>query len=1124
MVSTLKPGTFSTWVLMSALVMLFVCTPARLRAQVSGATLTGSVTDPSGAVIPNAKVSIKNTATGIITNATTNSAGLYTVPNLIPGPYQVTVSAQGFQTEVRSGITLTVGAQQALNISLRVGQTTQTISVSGQAPTVELASSTLAAQVNSATVRQLPLNGRDWASLATLQPGVAQVRTQESITQVGGAARGIGMQMTIDGNRPTQNSYRLDGIIINDYSNAGPGSVLGQNLGVDAIQEFSVLTNNYSAEYGFTSGGVVNAITRSGTNQFHGSAYEFLRNSNLDAANSFDNAGNITKPPFRRNQFGASAGGPIKKDKIFIFGDYEGLRQSLGVTNTSLTPSANARLGNIHDAAGNPITVPVDPNIAKFFTFYPLPNIGLIGNGDTGNYAFAGQEVVPENYWTTRGDVRISDKDSMYASWYWDNSTLSQPDLLNQVLDGFTSLRTGGGVEETHIFSPATVNTVRVGWNRTVMDSGQTLKAINPAAADPSLGMITGFFAPRIHVPGLQQFTGGLRGQSVQNYISQMFQVYDDAFHTVGNHSLKFGFEFLKIQDNVYAPFIEDGTVNFSSLANFLQNISHTVSGPPSVAAITPHNDRDSVFGGYLQDDWKARPNLTLNLGLRYEMATIPAEVQGKIANLPTIFTNPGSCVATSGGSTTAQSCPALNKFYYGSNPTAKNFEPRVGFAWDPFHDGKTAIRGGFGVFDALPLPYELVLNNAQTSPFHVSGTAFNPPQGSFPFGIEPLITNPPDSAQTWNFNDVNPKRNYVFQWNFNIQRQLTPSTAVTLAYAGSHGVHQPFQVDTVTQVMPALTPAGYLYPNPIGSGTTNNPNASMVQTTMWMSYSIYNSLQAEVVKRMSHGVQLQGSFTWSKAIDTSSGSFAGDNYAESYSNLPWFNLNLDRGLADYNVGRNLVINALWDIPTPKSLGGPAGWLAKGWEMGGILSLSDGVPFTPTLGQEGDPQGTLSGEPWQVPDVVASPACTPLINPGNPNAYVKANCFTIPSAPSLAYWNANCDPNPPIAPNGSRVPVTFPQCWNLLGNAGRNIMVGPGLADFDFSLLKDNRIPRISENFDIQFRAEFFNVLNRANFAPPPEGNLEAIDATGASVAGFGAITATQTPAREIQFAIKVIW
>ena len=1113
MVSTLKPRTVSVWFLIIGLTTWVVFAPSQLRAQVSGATLTGSVTDPSGAVIPNARVSIKNTATGIVTAVTTNSAGLYVVPNLIPGPYQVTVSTQGFQTEVRSGITLTVGAQQVLNISLRIGQTTQTISVSGQAPTVQLASSTLAAQVNSVTVRQLPLNGRDWASLATLQPGVAQVRTQLGLFR-NGASRGLGMQMTIDGNRPTQNSYRLDGIVINDYSNAGPGSVLGQNLGVDAIQEFSVLTSNYSAEYGFTSGGVINAITRSGTNQFHGSAYEFLRNSNLDAANFFDNAGNAAKPPFRRNQFGASLGGPIRKDRTFVFGDYEGLRQSLGITSIAFTPSVNARNGILNTATGA-TTVAVDPTIAKLLPLWPVPNGGLIGPLDnTGNYFFSGQQLTPENYFTTRVDERISEKDSVYGTFLWDHSTLTQPDTLNQMFDGWISQRTATVLEETHIFSPTLVNSIRLGFNRTSADQGLTPSAINPVAADTSLGIFPGSYVPGIKVSGLTALSGGLRGQSQQNYVGQMFQVYDDAFKTVGNHSLKFGFEFIRDQDNVFAPFRIDGTATFKSLSAFLTNQPFTVTGDPPSFPITPHNDRDSIFGGYLQDDWRARSNLTLNLGLRYEMSTIPIEVQNKIANLPTIFTDPGNC--------TLASCPALNKFYYASNPTAKNFEPRIGFAWDPFHNGKTAIRGGFGVFDALPLPYETVLNNAQTSPFRVQGTVLNPPQGLFPAGIAPLVVAPADSLQTWNFNDVNPRRNYVFQWNFNIQRQLTPSTAVTIAYAGSHGVHNPYQVDTVDLVFPTKTPVGYLWPNPIGSGTLLNPNASSIQTTMWQSRSSYNALQASLVKNMSHGVQLQGSFTWSKTIDNSSGSFAGDNFADSYGNLPWFDMNIIRGLADFNVGRNLVINGLWDVPAPTSLGGPTGWLTKGWELGGIFSLSDGVPFFPTFGTDGDPLGTLSSEPWDVPDVVASPSCKSLVNPGNPNDYLKASCFAIPSAPSLAYWTANCDPQPFGAGNGT---VPFPQCWNLLGNLGRNTMIGPGEVNLDFSMIKDNRIPRISENFDIQFRAEFFNILNRANFAPPNvTNNLEAIDATGAPVPGFGAITSTQTPSREVQFAIKVIW
>src|SRR3984893_385601 len=444
---------------------------APLRAQVSGAALTGTITDASGGVIANAQISAKNLATDLVTSTTTNSNGFYNIPNLLPADYQVTVSAPGFGTK-QTNITLTVGAKQVLNLPLAVGQAQLVVQVTEQAPTIQLATSTISENVEGPEVRELPLNGRDWGSLATLQPGVASVRTQEQVTQVGSHARGLGMQLTIGGARPTQNTYRLNGVVINDYSNAGPGSVLGQNLGVDAIQEFSVLTSNYTAEYGYTSGGVINAITRSGTNQFHGSAYEFLRNSALDAADFFENANGLKKAAFRRNQFGGSAGGPIWKDKVYIFGDYEGLRQSKGISHTAHTPSPNARVGILNDGLPAPGTCPgnsalptpqsnacVDPEIAKFFTFYPTPNAGLIGQGDTGNYAFSGAQVVPENYYTFRGDVKLSDKDNLNASYYYDHSSFTQPDALNQVSDQFVVGRQGGAIEETHIFSPALSNT-----------------------------------------------------------------------------------------------------------------------------------------------------------------------------------------------------------------------------------------------------------------------------------------------------------------------------------------------------------------------------------------------------------------------------------------------------------------------------------------------------------------------------------------------------------------------------------------------------------------------------------------------------------------------------------------
>ena len=312
----------------------------RTYAQVVGATLSGTVTDAAGAAVPNAHVSVRNTATGVTREVTVDAAGFYTAPNLQPGNYEVRFSASGFATQVNNGVTLTVGAQQVLNASLRVGQISQQVTVSVEAPTVELASSALNAVVQAPTIVGLPLNGRSWTDLASLQPGVAGVETQVPFGDSGRGNRGFGAQIIISGARPTQNNYRLDGISLNDYSNGGPGSVLDGNLGVDAVEEFSVLTSNFSAEYGKTSGGVVNAISRAGTNQIHGNAYEFIRNNALDARNFFDPP---TIPAFRRNQFGASIGGAIRKDKAFFFGDYEGIRQSKGVGSLKKVPSLAAR-------------------------------------------------------------------------------------------------------------------------------------------------------------------------------------------------------------------------------------------------------------------------------------------------------------------------------------------------------------------------------------------------------------------------------------------------------------------------------------------------------------------------------------------------------------------------------------------------------------------------------------------------------------------------------------------------------------------------------------------------------------------------------------------------------------
>src|SRR5579875_33638 len=570
---TLKHVVFSVAVLVAVVLTLLVSVP--VYAQVAGATLLGSVTDPSGAAMPNARISIQNTATGVVRTVTTDSSGFYSAPNLLPGSYKVTVAAKGFATTMESGITLRVGAQQTLNVSMKVGQTTQSLTVTGAAPTVQLANSTLSAQVTATTVRQLPLNGRDWTQLATLQPGINAVVTQASTNSATAnrANRGFGNQLSDSGHSPYENNYRVDGISVNDYSNGSPGSVIGEDLGVDAIAEFSVETNNYSAAYGRTSGAVINAISKSGTNQIHGSAYEFLRNSSLDAANFFDNFGNIPKPQFRRNQFGASIGGPIQKDKTFYFGDYEGVRQALGITFTDTVPTAAARQGNL---STGPVTV--SPVVQPYLAFWPLPNHPVTPGSDIGLFSVATNQILSENFAQARIDHTLSKNDTLSGTWLFDRGPQTQPDALDNVLTELVSSRQMYGLEETHIFRSTLVNTARFGYSRSHGINGGIVGAINPIASNSALGVRPGLNAPIISVPGLTP-TNSV-GSATQNFLVQnSFQFYDDAFLTKGNHSLKFGFAAERIQFNVLSKSRANGSFSFGSLGQFLQDTPTSVVG-----------------------------------------------------------------------------------------------------------------------------------------------------------------------------------------------------------------------------------------------------------------------------------------------------------------------------------------------------------------------------------------------------------------------------------------------------------------------------------------------------------------------------------------------------------------
>src|SRR5690242_8160687 len=476
-----------------AVSMLFA---GQARAQVAGATLSGTINDPSGAVVPNAQVAAKNTATGVTRTANTYAAGFYSIPNLLPGNYEVTVTAPGFSTAVQSNIELAVGAQQQLNIPMKIGETTQKVQVTEAAPAVQLTSSTLSGEVQAQTVRELPLNGRDWTQLATLQPGVDKIETQMSYDTSARGNRGFGSEYTISGGRTTFNNYRIDGISVVDYANAAPGDVIGVVLGVDAIQEFSVLTGGFSAEYGRAAGGVVNAVSKSGTNSFHGDAYEFLRNSALDANDFFSVGAGNPKPPFRRNQFGGSLGGPIIKDKTFFFADYEGLRQTKGIPTSITVPSDAARTGLLTfqpDPITGIITFPggcakvsattcqvaVNAYSAALLSAYPHANSAV--SGSTGKFVFAGVQAVPENFGTIRLDHRISDKDSLFGTYLIDKADYAQPDKMNLINTNSSTKRQTVSIEESHTFGTSLVNAARVGYNRDFVVNQFNLSANNPA-------------------------------------------------------------------------------------------------------------------------------------------------------------------------------------------------------------------------------------------------------------------------------------------------------------------------------------------------------------------------------------------------------------------------------------------------------------------------------------------------------------------------------------------------------------------------------------------------------------------------------------------------------------------
>jgi hypothetical protein len=522
------------------------------------------------------------------------------------------------------------------------------------------------------------------------------------------------------------------------------------------------------------------------------------------------------------------------------------------------------------------------------------------------------------------------------------------------------------------------------------------------------------------------------------------------------------------MRDNILSNANPNGIFTFNSLADYLTNRPYllTIAIP---GTSSPRNLRQTLFAVYAQDDFRMSPRLTIYGGVRYEMSSVPTEVANKLSALRNI----------------SDAAPHLGSPYF-SNPTLKNFEPRLGISWDASGNGRPVVRSGFALFDVLPLPYEFELLASNVAPFFESGTPSNLPPLSFPYQAVQLAQNP--SSLRYAYIEPNPRRNYVAAWNLSAEMPLAKASSILLGYVGSRGVHQPFRVDDSNLVLPTRTVLGYSWPLPVGSGTKVNPTAGRVDALLWRGDSIFHGLQIQLQSSVGSSFNLQVGYSWSKSLDNGSATIAGDQFANSISSLPWYDMKRAWGRSDFDIAQNLSLHATYHLPPRET---SHLWLIKDWRLIGTYQASSGSPFTPTIA--GDPLGTNSTDPFDVPNRLNLPSCANPVNPRNPLAYIRLECFQMPA------------------------PV------NVLGNLGRNSVVGPGLSTLDTSLFKESRIKKISSNFTIQMRIEAFNVLNHTNFSPPLE-HRSILNASGAPINGAGQIISTTTPSRQIQLGLKLMW
>jgi hypothetical protein len=1123
----------------SAFLLVFGIGASRLNAQATAA-ISGTVTDSSGAAMADAQVQAKNTGTGIAATTASDAQGRYRFPDLLIGDYDLTASKMGFQTVARKGLTLTVGSQPVADFQLPVGAQTQTVTVEGQVSQVETQNTAVGALVESKQMRDLPLNGRNFTQLLTLAPGVTQIPL--GAPGAGITFYGNGQKYSIAGSRPSGQAYLLDDQDMVNFWNNGPGAGgLGTALGVEAIAEFQTLTNTYSAQFG-GNGAVINASSRSGTNAFHGSAYEFLRNNKMESRNFFD----VTTPAFRQNQFGGSLGGAIKKDKLFFFGNYEGLRRHQDISNIVFVPDAcmhNAVVSGAASTAGCAVnaTTSTNPAVAaavrNIMALYPLPNyVAALGNG-TGEAAVIDPNSGKQNYILGRIDYNVSEKSSIFFRYALDRAdrdfvtNIPYWPEYDRTRDHFIQ------VEERQIINAKLVNLAHIGFSRTYEDayvygspvvnggvasvgsiltpvtsSGQLAGGVAPGTAGLSPGVhplqffnTTNPASPQYAVTtagqGVLREDGSIAGGSGLTTMSasntlpfylvpNKFQIGDDVIWTAGAHSIKIGGTVQRLRENTWAPFVVGPQWTFANISSFVAGSAATLNGQVSdsqnPAADSTKDYRYWVFTPYIDDQWKATSKLTVNVGVRYSPTSMISSVRHQQFNL--LNAPYGTFVPVT--QSTA------------NNPSFRNWDPRIGLAYDPFSDHKTSIRASFGVFHNVLFSRD---TNHWLQPPFLSATqaapniSFPTPYTNLPVATGTVIpTNGSLTCTNCDYYglDTTP---YQMQWNFNIQREIMPSTVLTVGYIGSHNLHLNAQKD-FNYPVPVIGPSGlptfgvFNGTNAVVANPRLNPAYGYLQMIDALGTSHYNALQASLNRRFSNSLQYQISYTWSKSIDNASGSYGLDGGGAVYNPT---NVSADTGLSNFNRANNFRVSAIYALPSKAK--GILGQVINGWQVTGIYTYLSGAPFS---------VGTIAN---RVDNATGA-------NASRPNAVAGCDLYT--GYKTLTDWfNPNCFTPEPVG---------------TYGNAGRDTIIGPNLWGLDDSLTKNWKVTKISEQFTIQFRAEAFNILNHPTFQNPAAGQAAVFNAAlSAAVAtnplagvsansSVGKITATNSSPRQVQLALKI--